>query len=223
MNTLPDVSIILTVDAKYRISQAFGNADVPENAPYKRHNGIDLECPIGTPVYASASGTVRFAYDKDGYGYYVIIDHGGYLTLYAHLSEIIIKKSGVYVNAGDQIGLSGSSGFSIGPHLHFELRIPGNGEPGFEKYGQVNPLKYLADISTKRERWASVISGVNVRNTPDTSNNENLVGFLPSGIQVMAFWTVEAGGNTWASLSENGDRWSAVVYDDWQYLELEDA
>ena len=98
------------------------------------HQAIDWATPTGTPVSASCGGTVTKAGWGGGYGYVVFIDHeDGKQTRYAHLSKVLVTV-GQKVNQGDRIGLSGSTGASTGPHLHFEMRI--NGRP-------VNPLNYL--------------------------------------------------------------------------------
>ncbi len=99
------------------------------------HPGIDLSVPTGSVVYAADGGLVIFAgWSNQGYGNTIVIDHGnGYKTLYAHLSQVS-QYCGAKVNAGQLIGLSGSTGNSTGPHLHFEVRVPG---------GYLNPLKVL--------------------------------------------------------------------------------
>jgi peptidoglycan glycosyltransferase len=99
------------------------------------HPGIDLSVPTGSVVYAADSGLVIFAgWSSQGYGNTIVIDHGnGYKTLYAHLSQVS-QYCGAKVNSGQVIGLSGSTGNSTGPHLHFEVRVPG---------GYLNPLKVL--------------------------------------------------------------------------------
>lgn len=87
------------------------------------HNGIDLRAVVGTPIYAVADGVVRVAKDGGGYGLYIVIDHGGWGTLYAHLSKFAVE-SGMKVKAGDLIGLSGNtSNVQVAPHLHFEIRL----------------------------------------------------------------------------------------------------
>jgi len=97
------------------------------------HAGIDIGAGYGTPIHASASGTVIFAGWMGGYGNFVIIDHGGGLsTGYAHQSSIAI--GGGTVSQGQVIGYVGCTGHCFGPHLHFEVRI--NGSP-------VDPLGYL--------------------------------------------------------------------------------
>lgn len=86
------------------------------------HNGIDIGIPIGTPIYAVADGTVKVVKnDQNGYGLYIVVDHGKYGSLYAHLSKFNCKI-GQSIKAGDLIAYSGNSGSSTGPHLHFEIR-----------------------------------------------------------------------------------------------------
>lgn len=97
------------------------------------HAGIDIAVGYGTPIHASASGTVIFAGWMGGYGNFVIVDHGGGLsTGYAHQSSIAV--GGGSVSQGQVIGYVGCTGHCFGPHLHFEVRI--NGSP-------VDPLGYL--------------------------------------------------------------------------------
>lgn len=91
----------------------------------RRHQGIDLPYPTGTPVYAAFDGKVRVSDYVGGYGNLVIIRHAnGLETCYGHLSRRDVE-SGDWVNAGDVIGLGGSTGRSSGPHLHFETRYRG--------------------------------------------------------------------------------------------------
>ncbi|MBR1866333.1 MAG: M23 family metallopeptidase [Lachnospiraceae bacterium] len=98
------------------------------------HAGVDVGVPIGTTVRASRAGQVVTAGWVGGYGNCVIIDHGdGISTRYGHLSEVTVSV-GQYVDQGQQVALSGNTGRSTGPHLHFEIRV--NGEA-------VDPLPYL--------------------------------------------------------------------------------
>lgn len=98
------------------------------------HDGIDLDAPVGTPLRAVAPGTVTMAGWYGGYGRVIRIDHGGGLvTQYAHLSQIDVEP-GQQVEGGEQIGLSGNSGVTTGPHLHFMVMVNGTA---------VNPLDYL--------------------------------------------------------------------------------
>jgi murein DD-endopeptidase MepM/ murein hydrolase activator NlpD len=97
------------------------------------HEGIDIGAPCGTPIHAAASGTVIYSGWMDGYGNFVIIDHGnGLATAYGHQSAIYV--SGGSVSQGQTIGAVGSTGHSTGCHLHFEVRVNGN---------PVDPLGYL--------------------------------------------------------------------------------
>lgn len=94
---------------------------------YSWHSGaIDIAIPVGTEIRAADDGTVKVVeYLTTGYGIHVIIDHGGGLTsLYGHLSEIKVTQ-GQGIHKGDLVGLSGSTGHSTGPHLHFEVRRAG--------------------------------------------------------------------------------------------------
>lgn len=98
----------------------------------RMHTGTDFGYPVGTPIYASESGTVTLAGWNGGYGKCVIIDHGnGMQTLYAHQSKIHVAK-GMNVVRGQRIGDTGNTGNSTGPHLHFEVIINGQ---------KVDPMK----------------------------------------------------------------------------------
>ncbi len=90
---------------------------------HKGHIGVDTGIPIGTPIKSTMEGKVTFAgWNNEGYGNLVIIQNGDYKTYYAHLSAIPVNV-GDFVNSGTIIGLSGSTGNSTGPHLHYEVRI----------------------------------------------------------------------------------------------------
>ena len=98
------------------------------------HYGIDILDPTGTPIRAAASGRVAIAGWVGGYGNYTCIQHTASLsTCYRHQSAIQVSV-GQNVSQGDVIGLSGSTGNSTGPHVHFEVRINGS---------VVNPMNYL--------------------------------------------------------------------------------
>ncbi len=94
----------------------------------RNHNGIDIAAPTGTPVVASARGTVTHAGPMGSFGLLVVVSHGGkVITLYAHLSSIDVAR-GQEVAVGRRVGAVGSTGRSTGPHLHFELRRDGVAE-----------------------------------------------------------------------------------------------
>lgn len=117
-----------------RQSSGFGARSAPTKGASTYHKGVDWAAPIGTTVVASNAGTVAHAGWASGYGYAVYINHAdGRQTRYGHLSKILVK-TGQTVSQGEKIALSGNTGRSTGPHLHFEIRING---------AAVNPLKHL--------------------------------------------------------------------------------
>ena len=117
-----------------RISSGFGKRKAPKKGASTYHKGIDFAVPTGTAVMASCGGTVIKAGWGSGYGYCVYIQHpDGKVTRYGHCSKVLVK-TGQSVKQGEKIALSGNTGVSTGPHLHFEILIGG---------GQVNPLNYI--------------------------------------------------------------------------------
>ena len=119
----------------YNITSPFSMRVHPITKVYKLHTGIDISAPMGTDFLAAAHGMVVKAEYNGAYGNMVIVDHGGGVqTLYAHGSQIEVQV-GQVVNAGDTVIKVGSTGYSTGPHAHFEIRV--NGEP-------VNPLEHIS-------------------------------------------------------------------------------
>ena len=119
---------------KGEITSEFGKRTDPVTSEESEHFGIDIDSPMDTKVKAAAKGIVLRAESNNYYGKYVMIDHGnGISSLYGHLNEISVSPGDV-INKGDFIALSGNSGRSTGPHLHFEIRKDNT---------PVNPLDYL--------------------------------------------------------------------------------
>lgn len=117
-----------------RLSSGFGRRSAPTKGASTYHKGIDWATPVGTAVMASSAGTVTRAGWGSGYGYVIYIRHAdGKETRYGHLSKVLVKP-GQSVQQGQKIALSGNTGRSTGPHLHFEILVNGS---------QVNPLNYL--------------------------------------------------------------------------------
>ena len=117
-------------------SSSYGMRTHPVLGGMRAHKGIDLAAPTGTPVYATADGTVGRADWFSSYGLYVAIEHGSDLeTRYAHMSRLAVA-AGQHVNKGDIIGYVGTTGRSTGPHLHYEVRVGGEA---------VNPIPYMAE------------------------------------------------------------------------------
>ncbi len=113
---------------RYYISSIFANRKNPITGKYGHHTGNDIPAPRGTPVYAAKDGIVTEVAKKEDrvYGYCVSISHGGgYSTFYAHFKSRAVVKEGEKVSKGQVIGYVGSTGWSTGNHLHFELRING--------------------------------------------------------------------------------------------------
>lgn len=121
------------------ISSPYGARTGPIEGGYDWHPGVDIAADFGEPVYASAMGTVEVAGWNGGYGRYVRISHSnGYETAYGHMSGIAVAP-GQSVRKGEIIGFVGSSGYSTGPHVHFEVFVDGQ---------NVDPL-YMLKIGQK--------------------------------------------------------------------------
>lgn len=135
---------IQPVPEKYlrTMASGYGARLDPVYGTMKFHEGLDFSAPIGTPVYATADGTVDVASWQSQYGNMVEINHGfNYTTRYAHLSKLIARQ-GQRVKRGDLIGLVGNTGKSTGPHLHYEVRYRGAPQ---------NPLNYyFYDLSPQQ-------------------------------------------------------------------------
>jgi len=117
-----------------RLTSGFGHRVHPIFGTSRLHTGLDFGAPSGSPIYAAESGVVVSAGTRGGYGNATVIDHGGGVaTLYAHQSRLGVR-AGQRVGRGEVIGAVGSTGYSTGPHLHFEVRI--NGAP-------VDPMGHL--------------------------------------------------------------------------------
>lgn len=117
-----------------RQTSGYGRRKAPTKGASTNHGAIDWATPTGTAIWASCGGTVSVAGWQNGYGYVVYINHpDGNQTRYGHLSKILVSV-GQQVKQGQKIALSGNTGRSTGPHLHFELRV--NGKP-------VNPYNYI--------------------------------------------------------------------------------
>jgi murein DD-endopeptidase MepM/ murein hydrolase activator NlpD len=127
-----------------RLSSGFGYRIDPLYKTVKFHPGLDFSAPQGTPVYATAEGTVKIAGNSgNAYGNHIVISHGySYNTLYGHLFRIKAKK-GQRVKRGEIIGYVGNTGKSTGPHLHYEV-LKGNKrlDPIYFFYNDLTPEQY---------------------------------------------------------------------------------
>lgn len=122
--------------AEGRISSGFGMREHPLFNVQKLHTGVDISLSLGTPLHATADGVVSFADRSAGNGNIVVIEHGhGYSTVYAHNTKNLVR-SGQKVKRGEIIAYSGSTGFSTGPHVHYEVWVDGK---------SVNPAPFLKE------------------------------------------------------------------------------
>jgi len=122
-----------------RITSPFGPRQNPVTGKSDWHSGVDIAVPEGTAVGAAWPGVVCFTGEDDIYGRFVTVDHGGFKTRYCHCSKISVE-AGVRLRQGETVALSGNTGMSTGPHLHFELIIDGK----------------CADPLAEQPRWCSL-------------------------------------------------------------------
>lgn len=107
------------------ITSYFGHRLSPYAGRIKMHEGLDIGAPYGAPIIAPADGVITFSGLKAGFGKFVQIDHGyGIETLYAHSQKLLVKK-GDKIKRGELLAKVGSTGYSTGPHLHYEVRVNG--------------------------------------------------------------------------------------------------
>ncbi|MDL2311696.1 M23 family metallopeptidase [Bacteroidales bacterium OttesenSCG-928-B11] len=136
----------------YNITSGFGRRYHPILKTLRPHTGIDIAAPKGTPVYATADGTVARENGGSGYGITVIINHGySYQTVYAHLSKKVVR-SGQKVKRGQIIGYVGSTGLSMGTHLHYEVLKGGKYvNPVHYFYSDITPEEYESILKSSQE------------------------------------------------------------------------
>lgn len=157
---IPAISPVTTDRRIYRLSSSFGYRADPFSGRTKRHTGVDFALKPGNPIYATGDGVVESVkFELFGYGNQVLINHGfGYKTRYAHLKTVGVAE-GMKIKRGECIGLSGNSGRSSGPHLHYEVLY---------KDRHVNPANYY-DLTITPDEYATM-----VQNTADASQKITL-------------------------------------------------
>lgn len=131
----PSNATWITPVSNYRLTSAFGMRKHPVLKVTRMHNGVDMACAAGTPIYATRAGTVTTAsYQASGAGNYVSINHlDGFASIYMHMTHYVVSK-GQNVAQGQLIGYVGNTGISTGDHLHFGISYAGT---------YVNPLAYI--------------------------------------------------------------------------------
>ena len=136
--------LISPVDVKFRLGDGFRFREIhPVLGTPRMHYGQDFSVPYGTEVYATGNGTViESGWNSTGFGNFVVIDHGyGLRSTYGHLSQINVSR-GLNIKRGDMIGLSGNTGTSSGPHLHYQI----------DQFGQhKNPINFFNNDMTVEE------------------------------------------------------------------------
>ena len=138
------------------ITSKYGMRMHPIFNVYRMHTGVDIGAPLGAEIVAVNDGVVTLSAYSSSYGYYIMVDHGGgVVTLYAHSSKLIASEGDI-VKRGDVIALVGSTGWSTGPHLHFEVRINGATQ---------DPLPYITgQVSVNKD----------TEENEETSQDENI-------------------------------------------------
>ena len=170
---------ILPIGNIKNISSPFGKRLDPFTGLLENHQGVDYPAAIGTPILATANGTITQAGYNGGYGNLVEIDHGqGYTSKYGHASQILVRI-GQHVQKGQVIALVGSTGYSTGPHLHFEMA----------QHGQAfNPLAFMIEGLQSGSTYSSVTySGKGttyINNYP--SNLKNTKPYFTTGDMIVA-------------------------------------
>ena len=140
-----------------RVTSGFAMRFHPILQSWRRHLGVDYGAPVGTPVRTVGDGVVSFSGWQNGYGKVVEIDHGkGKTTLYAHLSRQDVKK-GQRVQQGQRVGAVGMTGWTTGPHLHFEFRVNGTHQDPLLVAKSAEPV--VLD-SASRPRFEEVVKNV---------------------------------------------------------------
>lgn len=116
------------------VSSNYGYRKHPVDGVFKKHQGVDFSVPVGTAVFSTYYGIVLSSMYERGYGNTILIDNeGGFRTRYGHLMALFVGK-GEFVKPGQLIGLSGNTGRSTGPHLHYEIIVEGK---------KIDPLLFL--------------------------------------------------------------------------------
>jgi len=223
--TATDIAIQSPLKGDYQMINGWNTSpEVYAKYGLRGHNGLDYSCPVGTPIFAAASGTVtKIQTEADGYGLHVRITHPWGRTIYAHLSSTECKV-GQIVPAGALIARSGSSGFSTCPHLHFEVRQNGLEGNGYNGALDPTPLLTLSTVGTPLATPATpVVTGtidesgtaimlgteLNLREDMDPNNDASIFATL-SGTRTIPYNAIIAteGGDNWLRV----DLWGNVLY-----------
>jgi murein DD-endopeptidase MepM/ murein hydrolase activator NlpD len=168
------IKLIMPVEGEVWITQGFGeNPETYKQFGRAGHNGIDFGVDTSTPVLAAAAGVVhKIGNDTNGFGIYLVLDHGNYQTLYGHLQTVAVEQ-GDLVDVGDKIALSDSTGFSTGPHLHFGLMIPENKSNDYPA-GETDPTPYFMAIEGSQPPGGQEAEAENATGQEEISTSSSL-------------------------------------------------
>lgn len=155
LNSIPSIQPISNKDLT-RIASGFGWRIHPIYRIPRKHEGVDFTAPTGTPIYVTGDGIVLSSHYEGGYGQCIVVNHGyGYKTRYAHLSTYV-AKAGEKVKRGQKIGLVGSTGASVGPHLHYEVEYNDQKvDPALFFYNDLNKNQFEEIIKLTNARGKS--------------------------------------------------------------------
>ena len=218
--------------------QAWGNVNpTMYPAPSYRHMGIDLAANVGTSIFAACPGVVNVVNITGAYGYgrHVIIEHGDFMTLYAHLHKILVRTSQT-VEAGALIGEMGGDpqdddkidGASSGPHLHFEVILPA--EPKLDVVRtvlgwSVDPFRYLLNrFAAPAISTGTVIEpeGIRVRISIGTTSKDVIIDALQKNMKFEIAETKDIDLKTqWARIRSLRTEWVCMIYQGRKYVEVQ--
>jgi hypothetical protein len=227
-----DLSFPTNPSAPYLPGYGFGTLHSKNQYPSTNgvHFGIDYTVSPGNPIYAVAEGTVLKASTDGMYGYgtHVIIRHDGFDSLSAHFSQLKCTQ-GQAVKAGDLIGLSGNTGASGSPHLHWEVRL---------QYQPDGPSIYLPAQNVwcvDGEKWllenygapakyeiTSLWDGLRIRIKPEVSVNSTIIGTVAKDEKRKAWEIIQIGNNKFARLCSLRLEYCAVIYNNGDYSTVQD-
>lgn len=212
----PAINILYPfLETEFPILQGFGDTQLDYSKfGLKGHNGIDYDCPVGTPIYASISGTIgKVGYEENGYGNFIRINtEWPGKIIYGHLSSCTVNLNSK-VTLGQFIGRTGNTGFSTTPHLHFEARLDslaGNGyngafDPSPYISKEINIIKPIADIPKtlfpKSGKIQILVNNINLRYGPDISTS--IVGIVYKGCVINYINVKTTTSGVWVQIFDN--------------------
>lgn len=218
------------------VIQRFGNWN-PKLYANGRHMGVDIAGTVGTPILAACAGVVSLVHltGAHGYGRHVIIEHGDFKTLYAHLHKVAVAD-GVAVEAGDLLGEMGGDpndsdkidGASTGPHLHFELLTDSLPDLDSIKtpYGYaVDPLAYLSKRFLPPPAYIGEVleyTGVKIRTSPNEADKSNVIGAISfnARVEIAEKLPRAKSGVAWGRLRALRPEYVAIGEDSRVYIKL---